>query len=554
MITITETSWLCEINCALACENADKIYEYLKKLGDYETRTFDVNSGGASSTINTCQKIGDIITLPKAKMAEAEKILTSNGELITVVTQPYPEADFRAVCRSYPNPARVNDPQAMPERIRLESLQMNTLIDVLHQGRNGAIDYGMGGGKTVLIAAVLAAHPTLRPAIITSAASGDSQQLASKMAIMTGEKVNLQGCTAGKLTTSQKKTLFVKKPKDATIICGSHALYSKFEKPATTADDVDLLKALETAQLVIIDEAHECCTIARITNLIRTNPKVCIAFTATWQKNWSKIDRLMADLLSTSRAPLGVVTHQQVQETGRVTEVEVLGWKLDREQWPIPPTRTRDWRGFNIMQREVEFHPARNIFTAHLCNHLMKVAEVEGRGCILVFSPTIGHCMRVAKELCKIRGIAYNDSEMEFDSIFVFNASLTNAEKTKRMIAMSEGRTKLVFSTETLSRGIDMNTIFDVVDIAGGSKLVSLVQKAGRAVRPQGDTKLARIHTIMEGELKEYEGRDKYLLKKCGESKIKTLEANFGVTAQITYPNQIPWKGFATVNLWNSTK
>lgn len=142
----------------------------------------------------------------------------------------------------------------------------------------------------------------------------------------------------------------------------------------------------------------------------------------------------------------------------------------------------------------------------------------------------------------------FSEEACLIDSIYIVNGSLTNAEKAERMTAMAEGRTKIVFATETLSRGIDMNTIYDVVDINGGSKLVSLVQKCGRAVRPDGDDKLARLHTVIEGQLQEYEGKDRYLLESCSRNKVKTLEANFGVKATIISSFAIPFRSHATVN------
>lgn len=549
MITITEKPWIIEIDCSNAGRPTDEIGSALRDLGVYTSKTFSPSGTSEDVQISTMTKVGDnILTLPKGKLMDAEKTLKRMGEEVTTVLRGFPEPDWLAIARAYPNPSLVNDPSALPEKIRLESLQVGTMTEGLEQGRSGAYDYGMGGGKTVIIAAHLAAYPDLRPAIVTSAASGDSQQLASKLAVMTGEKVNLQGCTGGKLTSEQKRKLFVKKPKDATIICGSHALYSKLEKPVKDENDAKLVEMIKTAKLIIIDEAHECCTMLRIGALMRTNPQVVFAFTATWQKNWSKLDRLLADLLATTRAPLGVVSHTQVQDTGRVTPVEIKGWTLDRREWIIPTHRLREWRGYNIMQREVEFNPARNIFLAYLCNHLMEVNAAEGRGCILVFANTIGHCKRVVKELCQIRGLKFSEEACTLDSIYIVNGSLTNAEKAERMTAMAQGKTKIVFSTETLSRGIDMNTIYDVVDINGGSKLVSLVQKCGRAVRPDGDEKLARLHTVIEGQLQEYEGKDRYILESCSRNKIKTLEANFGVRAEIVSSFAIPFRSHATVN------
>lgn len=546
MITITEKPWFIEIETSLSVNGTEKIAERLKPVGDYQVKTFDGQKGQSEEkTINTTKVIGSVIQLPKGKLGDANEVLEKLGEEVTVVLTPHPEVNVAAVGKRYPNPALVNDPAAT-DMIRLEPLQMKTLIDGLAQERSGAYDYGMGGGKTVLIAAILAAYPDLRPAIVTSAASGDSQQLASKIAVMTGEKVNLQGCTSGKLTAAQKRQLFVKKAEQATIICGSHALYGKLEKES--AEESAVVKALETAKLIIIDEAHEFCTLMRIGALVKTKPQVVIGLTATWQKNWSKLDRLLADLLATTRKPLGVVSHTQVQETGRVTPMEVYGYYLDRKQWPIPTSRIREWRGYNLMQQEVEFHAGRNIFVAHMCNHIVETNVKENRGCVLVFGLTIGHCRRVVKELCAIRGIKYSEEALELDSIYVYNSQLSDDEKQRRMQAMAEGKTRIVFSTESLSRGIDMNTIADVVDINGGSKIVQLIQKSGRAVRPDGQEKVARVHTVMEMVMDDRDGRDKFILESCSKAKIKALESNFGVRAKLIFSSQVPWNQHATAN------
>ena len=92
-----------------------------------------------------------------------------------------------------------------------------------------------------------------------------------------------------------------------------------------------------------------------------------------------------------------------------------------------------------------------------------------------------------------------------------------------------------------------MNTIADVVDINGGSKIVQLIQKSGRAVRPDGE-KVARVHTVMEMVMDDRDGRDKFVLKSCSESKIKALETNFGVKAKIFYSSQVPWNQHSTAN------
>ena len=193
MITITEKPWLIEIDCSTASTPVLEIGEALKDLGCYTTKTFSPTGQSADVQISTLVMDGKMITLPKGKLSDVEKTLRRLGEDVTTVLRKSPEPDWMAIARAYPNPARVNDPAAMPERIRLEPLQVGTMADGLEQHRSGAYDYGMGGGKTVIIAAHLAAFPDLRPAIVTSAASGDSQQLASKLAVMTGEKVNLQG-------------------------------------------------------------------------------------------------------------------------------------------------------------------------------------------------------------------------------------------------------------------------------------------------------------------------------------------------------------------------
>jgi superfamily II DNA or RNA helicase len=532
-----------------------QLYKSLAELANYQIKAFSMHPRRNNEenetnnqkeydpvtvyTINAAKlNLNDeahaILALPKAKLSKAEKVLKRLGEPFTTHRSQHPKPNLRKLLTPFPNP---NITPGSPEFTTLEELQRDIAFEAFTKGKSGTLHYAMGGGKTVLIAAALRIFPQLRPAIITSAASADSQQLAAKIARITKEPTYLAGCASGALTTKEKKELFCKLP-EASIIVGSHKIYDK-EGP-TEGKAAQLAQKIKEAKLILIDEIHECATPHKVRGISKTTPEAVFGFTATWRMNWSGNDNILADMLNCEAETLCSATHAQVQESGRVTPVEIIGYTFHRPHYPTPDHAYGHFQGFTFFQQNVEYNASRNNYLAKLCNHLMEVNEQEKRGCILAFSTSIKHCQRVVQELCRIRRIPWSDTALQDESIYIVNGQLTNTQKTIRMKSMAEGRTKIVLATEVLSRGIDMPTIYDVIDLTASAKTVQLIQKSGRSVRPE-DQKIARIHCIVEEDLPHETGKNKAILRYISQSKLNNLKNYFNSQPNIIPANRIPW-------------
>jgi superfamily II DNA or RNA helicase len=526
------------------------LYKKLKQLADYPVKTMsngarrhsqDDDAGedpppqsfGSTEEIivNMSQTLLDdngnpIIRIPKAKYRQALQILKNHGITPDIQWRPFPKPSLSAVLRQFPNPNGEQEPA------KLEPLQIKAVIKGLARNQSGVFHYAMGGGKTMLIAALLRAFPALRPAVITSAASADSQQLAAKLARLTGEPTHLAGCTSGALTAREKKNLF-SETSEASIIVGSHRLYDRLHERAAGKAAV-LVEKILAAKLVLIDEIHECTTPNKIAGLVRTNPDAIFGFTATWGKNWSGTHRILNDMLNREAELLCDTSHLEVQTTGRVTPAEITGHTFRRPDWPQPFENA--WYGFTFFQREVDNHPGRNRFLAKMLHWLMEKNTRENRGAILAFALSIKHIGKILRELHAVRGTGPDDP-----AIHIYNARLSENIKTNRLKELAGGTTRLVLATEALSRGIDINTIYDIVDLTGNAKTVQLIQKSGRSVRPLNG-KTARIHIIMEEDLPQYAGREKIILRKISEKKRRELELYFGTRATILTPENLPFR------------
>ena len=543
----------------LARLQTSPLYTQLRKIADYPVKTMiyggdfnhtddDGNHNPSKPDDTTWQTIiwnasqftlddraHPILKLPKAGLAEIHAVLARHGLRGVFAPRPKPAPDLGRVLKPYPNPNRMRDPGA-PETTRLETLQTRALLNGLTKRKSGVFHYAMGGGKTLLIAGCLRAFPRLRPCVVTSAASADSQQLAAKLALITGENVHLAGCASGALTAREKKQLF-SKAADAGIIVGSHRLYDRLQKPAAGAA-AGLVDKIKKAKLVLIDEIHECTTAAKITGLTQTSPEIALGFTATWGKNWSGTNAILHDMLNLDGGLLCDTTHAEVQQSGRVTPVTITGHTYRRSDHPAPFETS--FKGFTFFQQEVECNSSRNHFLAKLLDWLMARNAAENRGAILAFAPGIKHISRITRELARLRNPGRRDVNLQDDAIYVYNAQLPETVKTGRLRALADGRIKLILATEALSRGVDINTIYDIVDLSGNSKIVQLIQKSGRGVRPL-DHKTAGIHFVMEEDLPDKTGRDKVILRKISEKKRRELEHYFGQPATIVPAGQIPF-------------
>ena len=516
IIPIKERAWTIEIDVTGLPHD---LIQRLKELGVYALKTYDVTIRTAVVTVripfSTLE--GVKLSLPKGQLGQAVKMLAYGGFQATYARRPVPQPRLDVIIQAYANPKRLVDPDA-PAEVRLEPLQVESITSALKKGRGGVIEYAMGGGKSLLIAAVLKAYPDLRPAVVTSASSADGQQLAASLAVTTGERIKLLGCDSGKLTALQKRTLFTKGD-DADIFVATHNLFSGGEDAWTQA------------KLMILDEVHECCTVKRMTGLMTSQPALIFGATATWLKNWSGGDKIMADLIAEDRNPLVRVEHQEVEDTGRITPMEVHCYELDRVRFPHGAREKRSW---GLMQQEVDHNEGRNRFLALLCDYLIDLNEREGRGVILAFAKTIGHARNVAIELCKLRNIPYSEEDMYLDKIAVFNSQIANTDKTRLLGEMTAKNIRIMFSTDTLARGIDIPGIHDTVDLSGQMQVALSIQKSGRAVRPDGEEKVARMHIVLDDSSQP-------MLKAVSIKKREALERYYNRKAIVHRSDALPF-------------
>lgn len=512
MTTIKELHWQIEI----PKEGLDgKTIKRLEGAGVFQVKTFDALAGDKAvgmEDVNMCESDETSIRLPKAKLNTVNAILKHETKFIPM---DRPDAILPVFISKFNSPKgwyvseseegvkkkkKVIKADHDGSTSRLEPLQISSAIAAVEAKRNGVIHYAMGGGKSFMISRITQAYPSLRPALVTSAASGDTQQIAKTLSITNPhEKVYLAGATSGKLTSNERKLLFTKNIIEATIIVGTHALISKIE---------DHPEALH-AKLIITDEVHELATICRLGGLLKTKPVVSFGFTGTWGMGWSRVDRILDACYSTSKsAVLTRVTHQEVQTTGRVVPMEIISHTFDRPSHPHHGTQ----KG-SLFQVLVEQHNGRNQWLAGVIAKVWRDNLKDERGGILAFATTIGHAQEVHAYL----------AEIGIDAV-LFNAQLANGYKTQILQDMTAGKCRIVISTNSLSRGIDMDTIYDVFDLTGGGQIPFAIQKSGRAVRPDGTDKCGRIHLVEE--------TSPSLLANIYKKKVEEIEKYYGIKSK----------------------
>jgi superfamily II DNA or RNA helicase len=254
------------------------------------------------------------------------------------------------------------------------------------------------------------------------------------------------------------------------------------------------------AKMLLADEVHELCSEIRISGLTATNPEIAFGLTGTWLKRMDKRDRILGDFFNLGgfKDTLCTVSHTEVQESGRVVETEIHSHVFPKHSYPeINPD---GFKGFSELEALTVYHTGRNKFLSELCIYLMEENKNTQRGCIMAFTPTIKHAQLVCRMLAKKLNISPTPRELEQQGIAVYNAAMPDGEKNAIRTKVAEGKILLTITTDSLSTGIDIPRIYDVIDLSGQLKTNVTLQRSGRTVRIFAEGKIARMHIIFDDQ------------------------------------------------------
>ena len=545
----------------------DAILSALRLLCTYRVRK-SVDRGRSYAPFSLClaiQKVifvdgasRDLIFIPAGQIAQATVAFARFGFLANL---PAPGA-------SGPSLEFLSAP--FVDGTTLDALQISTMREVLGDGGSRILDYGMGGGKSLLIAAALRANGHLRPALVTGSCSTDTAQLALVLARTLGERVCLLGCT-GSLSADTRRSHFVRDPGAATILVGTHGLLKqidgfetaldlKAESPSsglleTCADDAqtfaqfdrhvvtatrprrngaELASVLSQARIYIADEVDALPTIGNLPHVLGLNIDRMYGFTGTWGRRSDRMDEVFLDLLSTDNRSHAVVrvAHRDIAATGRVVPVALFAYQFSEADYPF--STTDSWRPTaSLVHRYVIGHGGRNRFIAELAAHAMTLAA-QDRGTAILFAKTIQHGTQILKQLCAVLGIPCTVEALRDQGVLLHNAKLSGRERVANIAAIRSGRIRLCVSTDTLAVGFDCSCVTDIVDATGMQEKRLTLQRSGRPVR-QGEGKVqARFHFVLDAHHPA--------LAKISDRKRRTLEHYFGRSAAVFPSNRLPWR------------
>ena len=175
----------------------ERLVQQLRHLGRYQVRR-SVNRGQKMLTLTMPLDRfegpfgNDFLLLPKAQANAAILLLQTAG---FEVQRPVSPKVLSWAGTADELEAALRKP--FNDGSTLDALQIETLRKIIKADRSGVVEYGMAGGKTRLIAAIVKNFPAIRPILITGAAVTDTANLAATIAQFSGETVALLGCAGG---------------------------------------------------------------------------------------------------------------------------------------------------------------------------------------------------------------------------------------------------------------------------------------------------------------------------------------------------------------------
>lgn len=391
--------------------------------------------------------------------------------------------------------ARAHDP--VPQDFQIEILEACS-NGIKESGlSSGIIEAGMGGGKTLLGAALIFGLRDLRPAVICGWREKDTQQIYANLNDylranpMYHEQVILHLPTSGASL----------KEKQRAILEDGHGIM--------VCTQAGLQQAPLNAKLLIIDEYHNMATIkgiAKINRLRLLERCYCLSGTVGLRSDGGdKIMQLVTGPVLIRKK------HAEIEKTGRVTPVNVNGYyfvsrgksslKNGFGRYYHDPARPeRSPNGRDEEHALIENHSGRSRFICDLTRWLPK-KEVK-----VIFTPHVQHAAlleRFMRYECK----GYDPVLIHSQDDSTKPNYLPKEEKIRRREALMRGEIELAICTDVLSTGVNTNVIDHTIDTTGKLQLITSIQRSGRSVRPRtkadGSDKVAQIHVIIDRNFEE---------------------------------------------------
>lgn len=477
--------------------------------------------------------------IPKGRASKVKSYLSAFRIPLKIETRPAFPGNLASLLLPIPNPKAGLD--GHPDFIELEELQIKALTPLVEQGENGVLEYPMGGGKSIAIVALLRAFSNLRPAVVTSSGAADSLNLARTIAkALPDQEVSLIGCTSVRMPAHEKKALFSKVSDCTDILVGTHELYNRLAKAPASEMPFGPIR------LCILDEIHESCSLKRMESLSSLDPRLCIGATATWLDRWNKADRIMANLLHLkgSKHRNKVASHADTVDSGRNAKVGLFAYDFDRLR---SPDESKGFKGYDAFQILGENCRPRNQMIACQLVDLAEFNEDFGLGCIMVFTNTIGHSKNIAREFCSLKDLPFSQGALEFGNAAIYNSKLPPAEKSSILNRIRDRKIAIIFTTDSLSTGIDYDYIYDIFDATVTKKMDRSIQRSGRSVRSSkaDPNKKAKIHLVREvvspqADPDEIPDEVK-IIAGISDSKIERFAEYYGVRPKIVPHGARPW-------------
>lgn len=498
---------------------------------------------------------GTFLIFPKAAAIRVKQILQTYGI----------RADF--IAANLPAPSELMDRNLLKLPFKdgssLDDLQQSKVFEILEARQSGIVSYGMGGGKSFLVAGIARAYPTLRPLLITASKSTDTAQLAVALTRLLDEPVSLVGATGG-ITTGQRKALFVPW-QQASIIVGTQQILQHLPQLAapdiipdaaeqyldtlslpglvncstparpTEGKDKGLADRLLQTQLFIADEVHDLPTRLNLSHLRTLNPKLFFGVTGTWMLRADRLDRVLGDLVSREGAgkTLASVRYSDVVATGRVVPVELHAYQFDEKMYPFHHADGRRRPITLLTQRTITLHDGRNRFAAELIKHLL--GQQQPNATLMVSVKTIEHGECLLRHFSAISEQKYDLTLLRQQGILLHNAQLKHGTRLENVEQLKAGTIRCVITTDTLSTGFDCKFISDMLDVTGMKDTIRSLQRAGRPGRQSENKLSARIHFVFDTHHPA--------LIRISQAKKEFLEHHFEAMTKVHPAHSLPWRG-----------
>lgn len=414
------------------------------------------------------------------------KLITDNGDTYEVFDErdPMPEIDWDAV-----------------KQIGPKDYQIDPLVTLLTEGmtNSGVVHCCGGWGKT------------FGQAFTYAAWSGLNTILAIPMK------------QVFKQTYEKFKILFP----DKHIGCVGDGMYDISEDITITTFKSLPKCAIEKCELLLVDEIQECTGQVIQTTIGSIAPKRIFGFTATDDQLYNNADKLLTGLFGER---LIYVPYEEGKNIGAV--VPGVVYMLPVDNTFVSGSLT------NQMVQGIKKSKVRNGLIGKICSMVP-----EGWPCLTFVDHVEDHLVELYKYMPVGTKFLHRDSDKKRLGDF----ALTGKQQNKIVEAFTNNEFQHLIATDAFRAGVDIPQLRVVIQAAGGSSKVEVIQEAlrgSRVLRQDYKEKLGitedKTHFVLIDFLDNHSGS----LEGMAEKRMQYYEEQGWEVRKIESPDQIDWKYF----------